>query len=1536
LGRPIWLTDEAVQFRDEPTETWFREQFSATPDQIAGYIKQLKPLAAGNTYVAEVLPGLLLRAGQYEELIRLALSDEALPEGNPLDQRNIRVARLRFAFQAALKSNNYFDAAQLAYRAGEEVAGDKRQLELLKQNTDLIKPLLSLQHVQDLAYRRDLSSYWPGSDSLYTAVLLSSLASTKGDARSALRMAGVWLDQHLKSKDEEPQDYLQDNLVIDIAEMALVHFRLSGAQHCVKFLEQWCSSWVFDLGHICAQKLVDAGLFDAINEIARFGSHNKYLVIAIADELLQVGRYLPSDVLETCLDSFLQEWLPISSTVDYREEGTLAHAYISFAESCAANKIDKLKILAFLDHYVPQRGTRLVSSQHHFSGRNLFLRGIALKSVLAGEPLPKPESLMPEDWERISGRKDDVEEFRQVVGRLLPWYLLRARAFTQEITDFETTLQEARESSASVKMTRWFEYDQVPFEVSRMTFEAMLFTGQELTPVLESLLRLDADNKLYFRLSDRLSALRAVYRLESFANLRSLLEDSCYQEISTAHYDDPTTRADELIRLARVVLIADSEEGTEYFNEAIEAVSKFGDEVLQRWDTVMAMGERAAEGGPADPKLVYRFLRNAELVGEHVEEKHFDREKTLKIGLMLDPATAYAALSRWRDRDIGCFDSLNYAIGSESVQAQLFSPSVCWALSTFEGLYQDGHFAKQCIEFEQNPSVRQSILDQAIDDFMKSRVPMGQWVHLEKAASQFHLHNPKLQAAMDSFARQPSQSEGLPNKAAHSTVPSRNMPTEPAKEWDSLFHGLNVSEPQDFEQAIGRARASFHRFIDEEFWPEILKRIPETIAASFLQRLLTTEGLIRQDFQDLLKVLPSCWRQRRSVQNIWPQLLTGISRRFAAELVIPYRFDWFVDAAGIDASQHHFLHTGILQGLPESGQEFDASIYFCCVSRLIPLITPQEATQLLDFALSRFEVHMPSELGDGPWDEWLQPSTDPTTAFTGFLWAALGSPRSSIRWQAAHCVRRLAAFNSQAEISSLLAWLEQADIGAFGARQYPFYRLHARQYLLIALARIVQDQPELLRAHHSLFLQLALHSEPHILIQLFSANIALALEQAYPGTYDSDTVTQLKEVDKSPYPTRAADGPRTRYNSPWHEQGGREDSPKLHFGTDLPPYWFDPLGDVFGVPVNQIQELVSDVILKDWQLPIEEKYIRDPRVALGRSRGFRNETRHSHGSYPRTDDYSFYLGYHGMMAVAAKLLKAMPVLLQKEGWRNKEWEEWLLRHLLTRADGGWLADRRDAMPLERRDWVYETASNEWNRQSTNEDLLDGLLFEYQGEVWLYTRGFWVDIEHNREERFHITSALVAEKTADALLHALATCQNHHDYRLPDYDDEMEIADDPFILSGWIQDGEISHRLDKYDPHAANINYPPYAVARTIVEQFALTTDGEQREWFTPDDSNASLRSEVWSEKASQEPEQSTRHGTRIGASLRFLKRLCEESSQALIIEVELERDISESYQRRNYDREAHKNHKVYLLCRDGVLRDTESRYCLREKVGDGA
>ncbi len=79
LGRPLWLVDDAVQFRDEPTEKWFQDNFAPTPERIASFIEDIKTLAIEFPYVSEALPVLLLKANKLDELVELALSDEYLP-----------------------------------------------------------------------------------------------------------------------------------------------------------------------------------------------------------------------------------------------------------------------------------------------------------------------------------------------------------------------------------------------------------------------------------------------------------------------------------------------------------------------------------------------------------------------------------------------------------------------------------------------------------------------------------------------------------------------------------------------------------------------------------------------------------------------------------------------------------------------------------------------------------------------------------------------------------------------------------------------------------------------------------------------------------------------------------------------------------------------------------------------------------------------------------------------------------------------------------------------------------------------------------------------------------------------------------------------------------------------------------------------------------------------------------------------------------------------------------------------------------------
>ncbi|MEA3343226.1 MAG: ATP-binding protein, partial [archaeon] len=322
---------------------------------------------------------------------------------------------------------------------------------------------------------------------------------------------------------------------------------------------------------------------------------------------------------------------------------------------------------------------------------------------------------------------------------------------------------------------------------------------------------------------------------------------------------------------------------------------------------------------------------------------------------------------------------------------------------------------------------------------------------------------------------------------------------------------------------------------------------------------------------------------------------------------------------------------------------------------------------------------------------------------------------------------------------------------------------------------------------------------------------------------------------------------------------------------------------------------------------------------------------HDHESCPLADNYSFYLSYHAMFVVAAKLLQKMPVVHRRD-WYEDEWAEWLHRHLLTRIDGHWLADRRDPVPLLQRNWIHQKKTENWRSEITTVDFLYGILFERKEETWLNVFGSWEEGDSEREESFYVSTALVSPAASQSLLNALTTCSNPHDFKLPDYQEEsMEFESYPFVVKGWVWREYTNNRLDQYDPHAGQIAFPPYQVGESIAEQLGLSFDSEQREWFLPNADKASILGELWSTSKSSLDEDPLRRGERLSASLAFLKNLCLILECELIFEVQINRRFKRKSYMRNEDGIGHTppHNKFYILSADGKLRDAEAHYQLR-------
>ncbi|MEE9337887.1 MAG: hypothetical protein V3U87_07380 [Methylococcaceae bacterium] len=445
----------------------------------------------------------------------------------------------------------------------------------------------------------------------------------------------------------------------------------------------------------------------------------------------------------------------------------------------------------------------------------------------------------------------------------------------------------------------------------------------------------------------------------------------------------------------------------------------------------------------------------------------------------------------------------------------------------------------------------------------------------------------------------------------------------------------------------------------------------------------------------------------------------------------------------------------------------------------------------------------------------------------------------------------------------------------------------------------------------------------------------MAIETAFPNTYQHQTIDILKNILSSPFLIKYSDRYKENFDTPWHINNEPETNQKISFGIGFPPYWFEPLGRVFGISSQKIEDLARQVILKDWNIQLDNSYISDPRINLWRY-DQDGGTSHSPGSYPRIDDYSFYLSYHAMLCVASKLLQAMPVIHSND-WEEDEWGGWCRRHSLSRIDNKWLSDRRDPIPLEQRTWINEERNGSWRWEICQEDFLETLFTEQNSETWLNVAGHWNHYSNGHNEEFYVHTLLVPGWASQSLLNAIITNDDLRSHKLVDFmESGFEEIEHPFQLEKWICRDDTEKYLDKYDPFAGNIGYPPYKISEPIIDLCHLVSDSEYRNWSISGSSKVSLINQIWSEdrKISRHDDYISQ-GNRLQASLSFLLDLCVKTNSELAIEVQIQRRFTNSnYSRKTDDEIGYQlpYNKIYILSRDGKLRDTRKSYRIRKEV----
>lgn len=1490
LGRPLVVTDGTIQFFDEPAETWFRERFRPKSTDLSGFVGSLRPLASDSPYVASVLPQLMLESGQYPELVGLALSSDGLPENSPLERRDVELQRLQFALKASLRSKHYLDSAKLAMKAAGETAGDDRQRMLLQENTDLAAVFLEVDGIQEVVSRRTFGSGWIGSHHAYEAGLMSGNVDLAGDARSRLRMAYQWLQNWSRLPKEERRT--EEVAVKDIAEIAMADLNIHGAEDAAHSIRRWRPRSIsFQAGAILARRLVDHGRYRELEDLALAAGNDLCLVLAINQEMRAVHRNPPKNVVERALRLALDRRITLNEPGSWDNDEAVLHAVVALVESAlASGHPDTAALVAVLNKQLPAEPTRGLSSRHG-AGRFALLRAYTLRGALDNEPIELVDLAHSELREQL--KKDpggqasrEVREFKEDIGALLPWHRLLADVAVGNVSHEQllTALEQTRAEAGKARDSWYRDESHTSNEIARLWLDIIVTAGITTPEVFEALDQWATSLKRSLFTTTLTHIARLTARIAGLEAQAFEYAGRAFQLVRDAR-EHADAKAEGYTALSRAILPLSQAEAEAYFNAAVEVVSKIGGEVIDRWGAIIDLADSAATPEAHYPEIAYRVARCGELIYDYMaRDKYFDWEATVQAIANLCPSSAIAILSRWRDRDFGwAARTLPVAIHS-LVQRGDLPPKTALGLVPIRADWDLSAVLESALSACPATAEKQEVLNLFARYVTLEERGSRTWRSIKHVTASHGLVFPDIEEFISIADRREhsrdSSSRNLP------PAPPRTIDVENLRDWEVVFNGVDLMAAAGIARSYDRFRSYGAPYHQEEFFREICARVSTGKEATFIDAVRSVTSFGLHEYRVLFEQLPQSWNGRVSTRPALTRLVRDAFSRFCMEITKSRYYQRFplelaCEASGLTESD---LIETVLSTIGEAPQIVGAGRLFTLVGLLAAKLNDAEARDALSFALDLLDDSLEESDGDGPWSDALVPPGHIEEAIAGYLWAALAAPQASYRWEAAHSVRVMCALGQAGVLRHLMRMFANEVGGPFVDARLHFYRLHAEQWLLIALARAAKENPTLISDHCEQLTKAALGGTQHILVREFAARAVMALIGSGQVSASADQRKGLSKVNRSLLPV---------VQSKYHERMDRhptdssEDAgeDRFYFGIDMGPYWFEPLGRCFGIPQGEIERRARDVIRVDWGFAGTESWHDDQRARRGIFKD--RDTDHSHGSYPRTDNLHFYLSYHAMMVVAGHLLSTLPLHQDPEdSWGD--FEDWFSRHDLARTDGGWLADRRDPTPLEWPDWKDETSADDWRWSLASADF-DKTVFRSDGKITVW--GDWTTMSGQRQETVHIASALVSTDRAQALLRALQTATNPHDYRLPDAGDDAEIDQGEFRVKGWVVAQTNESGIDKLDPWAGDIRFPPIRPAEFIGELMGISSDPERRVWSADleDRTQPVFWSRVWGHFPDRENGDEHESGQRFDASSSCIRRILRSTGTDLLVEIQVSR-----------------------------------------------
>ncbi len=1523
LGRPLLIDGDAVQFRDEPTETWFRDNFRPTGAALDAFLGRLIPLASADPYVATSLPSLLWEADRVDDLVALALSDDALPQAassrraqaDP-QRREIAQQRAQFALKAALRRGRDFDAGRLALRAGALAAGRTRRLELFRANTDLAGAFLDPSIVEHLVATRGLLGSWPGSNLPSEAALLSGAAGQSDYARNRLRSAAGWMSAWTRQAVErDERSGVDDN---DVAEVGWGILNTDGASECIRFLSRWSPRTVgFDAGLIIVRRLADLGRADDLQRLAWHGARLKHVQLAVAQACFEANVSLTERAARRIVGMLKRHRrrIPMTSRVYHSEPDGLGAISWAVAAGLRHQLINPAEAARILGLYLPDTLGHDAGSRYERRTATLML-GFALLAKTRGQRLDT-DAIAGTDVVNAKKREryessTELREYRANVEPLAPWMDL----WVDLLTESDTALLDRYQELATATFT-----DRSSYEPPHLLLNTAARVGTRLlaarsTPAARDQLAswCQRNNRHLTR-----AALTDIVRISSPAPDLHPLAVAAANLVRTdidKGREDAKSMSDALIRLARATYRFDEREARAHFLHAVEITDRIGDDAYARWEALCAIAGPAGKAIDNRAARAYRLAQVAENLEPFLGEGPDSQLALEAVGRLSGP-DAIAIGSRWRDRRTAQPAAVASALATGPASVLATRPAAALSLIPLSDYAPTLTLLEHVLR--QDPDCG-ATLARVVAEFERPiRHSAAAYESLDTTAAEIGvdltntLYAPTARAVAQPL-RQPYSSRRWFLPAADTTD---DADRELSRSRQALAQ-VDFTSVAGWDEALALVENRDSPLRHDEVLAQAVAVQP-TKLAPMLSATRASVNLSLWDYDKIISLLADLPQLPQAVRSELREVARTITSRFCRELTAT-RYDR-IDLAMLSqlAGEPCADYLGdALRSLGHSPEPLSADESFALAGRLADRVSPDEAAALFDDCAALFLEVAPLDSSDGAFHT-LPPVPDSLShCLAGLLWTALGDASARTRWRAAHAVRLLLATGSDEEVAALLDLAEgRSPVDAFVDARLVFYDKHALQWLLFALARAAHDtnSQDAVARFEGLLRSVLFDRAPHAVMQHSARQALLTLHQAGSIVVNDDDLAAVQHAG-TPVSIRETDlwRQRSRRLHSLDHLGATEETPadaeapadradhgadatetRFHFFMDFREYWCRDLGEAFGIDDASIERLADEVLIDRWKTSFRGKYTEDARHALEL---YPQGTHVYKSDWPIEDNLDFYLCTHALYEVAGHLLAHLPVVKSPDADID-QYQDFLYRHVPTRDDGRWLADRRDAVPsgetidddhasgtpgsLQRE----EQQGDEWTCHVTKADF-EARLFPAPGWVALWEYATARTYTHSQTIWVH--SALVSPGSGRAHLAALQTPPSARAFRIPAARDlDYQSVTVGYELTGWIDDLELPEGCDSKDPHARRVRYPPPRPTEPLAEQVGLVPDADMRVWRR--DGSEAMRSLVWDATEADSQREPGTSGHRLEAVADQLTEILNLIGRSLIVEVMLDRAV---------------------------------------------